>query len=610
MPGLTLLNIDRETDKSQTPIVEIKGIMEEISGFTEQIKPDASSARLFPLNMKLKQLQDAVSQFGSDGTIPVDTKQSAIMELHPDLQFLANELADYGADYFVSVEICMNFLLNHLCSSAAANPKSTVIGVSNVMAQVLSSGMQIVQISPISRDSADPKYFDEFAKIFNAMLTTAGLFAAPVLGLPDIPISALGGWADQALGQFAIINRFVSENFDPEIFYKIDKASNATPFDTTTDILSFYVYENEFLAALIARADLLSGLEFKITEDNEPITLQSIEEITELLASTIELNCTQIDRHLSKINEMYVYGKIDRNDNPSNHPHLMDYKTESKIWRIISNFAKLLVKIFEANIVNPDLSKINMIVRKDEPFPPIEWNKSELQNELYNTLVGLENSLFEMFPQAKVDVDNFVQSSDFTRFRDFLQYIITMVAANDILIQSEYAWTPWLLNRHAQYFSGPAIKHNPHGAMESGILAITLGLMTSTTNLQEEGLEKLNKAQPHLEFQMHHLLTIEVMNELLKNKYYDYKHTVLKISDAIIAFLGTNEINPNSMLFQRSNLFLAMLAMYKESETGEFLRKEEERFVAFDPFSWIQVPRRMNIPYMPLNTSIDNLSSG
>ncbi|MHA2254274.1 MAG: hypothetical protein ACXAD7_28260, partial [Candidatus Kariarchaeaceae archaeon] len=70
MPGLTLLNIDRETDKSQKPLDEIKGIMGEISGFTEQIKPDAPSARLFPLNMKLKQLQDAVSQFGSDGTIP------------------------------------------------------------------------------------------------------------------------------------------------------------------------------------------------------------------------------------------------------------------------------------------------------------------------------------------------------------------------------------------------------------------------------------------------------------------------------------------------------------------------------------------------------------
>ncbi|MHA2253398.1 MAG: hypothetical protein ACXAD7_23780 [Candidatus Kariarchaeaceae archaeon] len=614
MPGLTLLNIDREKGSARDPLKEIREIITEISAFTRTIQPDSPSPRLVPLRMKLKQLQDAVSQFGSDGSIAVDEKQSAIMELHPDLQFLANELGDYGQEFFVLTEICMNFLLNHLCSSAASDPKSTVIGVSNVMAQVLSSDMQIVEYPEFTTKTSDLKYFDEFARIFNSMLTTAGLFAAPVLGLPDIPISALGNWSEQALSQFAITNKFVRENFDPYIFYQIDKFTNATPFDTVTDILSFYVYENEFLAALIARADLLSGLEFRITENNEPVKLQSTEEITFLLASTIDANCSQIDRHLATIDELYLSGKIDRNEKPSDHPHLMVYRTESKIWRQIATFAILLVRLFELDHEEGYLLRNNIVlhVSREHEYPPLDSKTSDLQKQLFKIMMTLEKTLFEMFPQSLHDTDNFIQSSDFTKFRDFLQYIITIVAANDVLLQSEFAWTPWLLNKHGKFFLGTAVKHNPLGAMQVGIQSITLGLLSDTKMILDEGIAILDEVKPHLEFQMHHLLVIQVMKILMESKYANYKRVIDRINAAVMTFLEEYQINPNSMLFQRSNLYMAMLAMYNESAKGEFLRKENERFVAFDPFSWIQVPRgfKPDFPYMPLNTSIDNLNSG
>ncbi len=614
MPGLTLLNIDRERNIGSEPIQEIQEIISDINSFTKNIPPSAPSPRLVPLKMKLMQLQDAVSQFGSDGSIPIETKQSAIMGLHPELQMLANKLSGYRGNYLVKIEICMNFLLNHLCSSAAADPISTVIGVSNVLAQVLSSGMQIIELPTFDVKSTSPRYFDEFALIFNSMLTTAGLFSAPVLGLPDIHISALGGWADQALTQFSVINRFVKNFFDPAVFYRIDHESNAIPFDTTTDILAFYEYENEFLAALITRADLLSGLEFKITEDDEPITLQSTEDITLLLASVIEANCNQIDLYMETIDKLYTSGYIDRNERPSDHPHLMAYRTDSKIWRNVASLAKYLVKLFEQNI-SKDRShweQMKLIISKDEELPPLDPDRNELQMQLYDILLGFETNLKKMFPSSAIDTDNFVKSSDFTKFRNFLQYIITAVAVNDIILQSEFTWTPWLFKQHGKFFMGSALKHNPLGAIEVGMISITLGTITKNRAMIDDALAILNDVKPMLDFQMHHLLAIEIVEKLVTHPYNDYKHIVDGLSSTISDFLTTYEVNPNSMLFQRSNLYLAMLAMFKESEKGEFLRKEDERFVAFDPYSWIQVPRnyKPSFPYMPLNTSIDNLNSG
>jgi hypothetical protein len=615
MTGLTLLNIDRERSTSQKPLEDIRGLISEIQQYSKSVDANPPGPRLVPLRNKIKQLQDSVSQFGSDGSISVIDKQNAIMELHPDLMMVANDMVLVKPEFSTHIQICLNFLLNHLCSTAASDPKSRVIGVSNVMAQVLSNNMQIIEPKRLTIDDYDPKYFDEFSTLFNSMLTTAGLFAAPVLNLPDIPISALGGWADQALDQFAIINKFVKEHFNPETFYRIDKRENGVPFDTTTDILNFYVYENQFLSALMARADLLSGLEFKITEDGKPVQLQSVEDITALLAESIERNCDEIERHLSQIDTMFHAGKINRNEKPANHPHLLNFISEAKIWRQVANAGKILVRLFTL-IKEGSLVLENLFPKshesKESDVPPLDEGGNFIQKRIQEGLLKLENALFEMFPQVNTDADNFIQSSDFTKFKEFLSYLVMLCAANDILLQSKNIWLHWLLKRYGDYLIGTdAVKYNPIGCLQYGVYSVVLGLISDNTSFIEQGIYAINEAKPNFEFQMHHLFAAEVLITLVDNPFHDYTMAALKLPNLINEFLQNYEINPNSLLFQKASLYLAMLTMYLESDPKEFLRKQGERFVSFDLFSWLQVPNdfKPDFPYMPLNTSLDNLNS-
>ncbi|MDH5645892.1 MAG: hypothetical protein OEZ01_07785, partial [Candidatus Heimdallarchaeota archaeon] len=120
----------------------------------------------------------------------------------------------------------------------------------------------------------------------------------------------------------------------------------------------------------------------------------------------------------------------------------------------------------------------------------------------------------------------------------------------------------------------------------------------------------LEEVKPFLEFELHHYLAIEIIVNIVKYPGVSSIILVESLVDLVSNFIVNYELNQNSVLFQRANLYLMMLTMYKE--TGEFLRKEDERFVAFDPFSWIQLPRNHEqlLPYIPLNTSIDNLSAG
>lgn len=616
MTGLTLLNIDRERSFSQNPLEDIRGSIADIQKYSKDINENTPSPRLVPLRNKIKHLQDSVSQFGSDGSISVMDKQNAIMELHPDLMMLSNDMTLIKDEFSVSIQICLNFLLNHLCSTAASDPKSRVIGVSNVMAQVLSNNMQIIPNQELSMDTEDPRYFDKFSNLFNSMLTTAGLFAAPVLNLPDIPISALGAWADQALEQFAFVNQFVKDNFNPEIFYRIDKRENGVPFDTTTDILNFYVYENQFLAALIARADLLSGLEFKITADMKPVQLQSVEEITNVLAKSIESNCDEIEKQLTIIDNMFNVGKINRNEKPDNHPHLLNFISEAKIWREVAKTGQILVKIFSL-IRDEQLEPNNKLPKlhdsKEETMPPLDEEGSLIQKRLQQSIMSLQEFLFEMFPQSKDEAEKFIQSSDFTKFKEFLSYVVMLCAANDILLQSQNIWVHWLMKNFGKYlFQDPAIKYNPIGGLQFGTYLIVLGLISDTNSFIIQGISTIKETKPHLEFQMHHLLAAEVMITLIDNQDHDYTSFSSKIPILISEFLQNYEINPNSLLYQKASLYLAMLTMYLETDQKEFLRKQGERFVGFDLFSWMQVPKdfKPDFPYMPLNTSLDNLNSG
>ncbi|OLS25244.1 MAG: hypothetical protein HeimC2_19200 [Candidatus Heimdallarchaeota archaeon LC_2] len=616
MTGLTLLNIDRERSYSENPLEDIRSTIADIQNYCKDLDENTASPRLVPLRNKIKQLQDSVSQFGSDGRISVVDKQNAIMELHPDLMMLSNDMILIKDEFSISIQICLNFLLNHLCSTAASDPKSRVIGVSNVMAQVLSNNMQIIPNQELTISTEDPRYFDIFSNLFNSMLTTAGLFAAPVLNLPDIPISALGSWADQALEQFAFVNQFVKDNFNPEIFYRIDQRENGVPFDTTTDILNFYVYENQFLSALIARADLLSGLEFKITADGEAVQLQSVEEITNLLAQSIERNCDEIENVLSIIDRMYIAGKINRNEKPDKHPNLITFTSEAKIWREVAKTGQILVKIFtlirEGQLeISNNLPKLHD--SKEEAIPPLDQDGNLIQKRLQQGIINLQDILFEMFPQARNDEDNFIQSSDFTKFKEFLLYVLMLCAANDILLQNKNLWIHWLINKFGKYLLGEkAIRYNPIGSLQFGTYSVVLGLISNTKEFIVQGILTVKETVPHLEFQLHHLLAAKVMITLIDNQDHDYTLLSSKIPVLISEFLQEYEVNPNSLLYQKASLYLAMLTMYLETDQKEFLRKQGERFVAFDLFSWIQVPKdfKPNFPYMPLNTSLDNLNSG
>ena len=612
MPGLTLLNIDRESTSTGNPLKEIREIIIEIENFIQGLSADTQPARLVPLKMKLRRLLDNVAQFGTDGSIPVEEKQSYIMELHPDLQMLANRLQSFGGIYAVQTEICMNFLLNHLCSTAAADPKGTVIGVSNVMAQVLSNEISIIPIPEFDLEATDQKYFEEFSTLFNSMLTTAGLFAAPVLGLPDIPISALGAWADQALSQFSNINKFVKQNYDPKVFYHIDQQEKAIPFDTTTDILSFYVYENEFLAALIARADILSGLEFPggFLEDGKSVMLQSTDEITLLLAETIQSNCREILQHMDNIDKMFQSGIIDRNERPEDHPHLMRYRTEANIWSNIGKLAKLMVQIFAEKTAEATNFNSDLLQTPIDDLPPFNSDTiNGFQQHLLMILDDLYANLKEMFPSAEAESPAFIKSSDFTKFRDYIAYIIHTVAAHDLLLDNQENWIAWLLDSMKSFILGTTSQYNPINALEVGTLTLMFGIKNDLQALVDQGNMILNQVKPHLEFQSHHQLAIDILTQL-SDIYKSSPSNIAQILTELVSkFLEDNQVSPNSMLYQRASLYLAMLQML--GETGVFMKKSQERYVAFDPFSWIQIAEdsEYDFPYMPLNTSLDNLNS-
>ncbi len=626
MPGLTLLNIDRSTEESSDPLKDIKNILDEIYDFSKKFSGKTMTARLVPLKSKLRQLQDIISQFGSEGNIDVNEKQAKIMQLHTELQMLTNSLIKYKGNYSAYAEICSNYLLNHLCTTAAVDPRAAVIGVSNTMAQVLSNDIQLIEDPEFDLLISDPKYFEIFSLKFNHMLTIAGLFAAPVLGLPDIPISQLGSWADQALNQFAALYRFINSHYKPLKFYNIEKEMNATAFDTTGDILSFYIYANDFFAALIARADLLSGLEFpkEFTRDGKAITLQSTAQINEILADSIELNCDIIESHIETITDLFSRGIIDRNEDPSENKELISYQTEAKIWREISRFAKIMQSLIDGKPSEIKMSddKRKTILRElsgNEELPTVKKDPMDIELELVYFIHTLYKHLESLFSAIKgPDVSEFIASSDFTKFRIFLQYIIHSVAAHDIFLDIHgIIWTPWLNSKFGKFYLESNAAFNPIGAMEAGVLSIILGIKKQTPILTQDGIAMLNTAKKYLEFQLHHYFTIDVITALAKSDLNNMKQHIPEMITQIDKFLEDYQISVNSLLYQRANLYKGMLTIYQmpgdESSSGQDpFSLMAMRMVTFDPFSWIQMPKDFQpvFPYIPLNTALTNLNAG
>ncbi len=618
MPGLTMLNIDRDQEGALDPVNEINGLIQDIYQFIKPLDSDTPGARLVPLKNKIKQLQDIIAQFGADGSYDVNDKQQIIMRLINELQMLTNQLSRFHGIYPEIIEICSNYLLNHLCTTAAVDPRATVIGVSNVLANVLSKEISITEEIEFNLTPTDPKYFEEFALKYNNYLTIAGLFSAPVLGLPEIPMSQLGSWADLALRQFAALNQFVDDNYNISRFYQLEKEANAIPFDTTNDILSFYVYENEFIVALMARADLISGIEFprQLTPDNKPVILHSIEDINHILARAIVLNCDKIDQHLDKVQDLYKTGVIDINENPQSNEELMSFRTESKLWRAVAKYSQVMEVLFynkqDEHVVS-ELRREEIIAKIEmrEDIPLINKYPSNIELELLDLYIEFLDLNYKLYPQAKDGVvDNFIKSSNFIKFRFFLQFQVHIVAAHDIFLKLDIIWTPFIQAQLGKFFLESASAFNPITSLEIGILSIISGVINDTRVLVDKGLNILNTVKPNLEFQIHHLLVIEVLNELINKPQIDFITKIEPVIFRIQNFLNEYEINPSAVVFQRANLYQAMLKMYED--TNEFLRKEEERYVSLDPFTWIIIPKEMSelLPYTPLNTALDNLNAG
>lgn len=613
-----MLNIDRDQEGALDPVNEINSLIQDIYIFIKPLDSDTPRARLVPLKNKIKQLQDIIAQFGADGSFDVNEKQQIIMRLINELQMLSNQLSRFHGIYSDIIEICSNYLLNHLCTTAAVDPRATVIGVSNVLANVLSKEISITEVIEFDLQPTDPKYFEEFALKYNNYLTIAGLFSAPVLGLPEIPMSQLGSWADLALRQFAALNQFVDDNYNISRFYQLEKEANAIPFDTTNDILSFYVYENEFIIALMARADLISGIEFprQLTEDNKPVILHSIEDINHILARAIVLNCEKIDQHLDNVLELYKKGVIDINENPENNEELMSFRTESQLWRAVVKYSKVMEVLFynrqaDYNVSELRRAEILAKIEMREDIPLINKYPSNIELELLDLYIEFLELNYKLYPQAKdVVVDNFIRSSNFIKFRFFLQFAVHLVAAHDIFLKLDIIWTPFLQAQLGKFFLESASAYNPITSLEVGVLSIITGVINDTRVLVDKGLNILNTVKPNLEFQIHHLLVIEVLDELIKKPQIDFITKIEPVIFRIQNFLTEYEVNPSAVVFQRANLYQAMLKMYESS--NEFLRKEDERFVSLDPFTWIIIPREMSekLPYTPLNTALDNLNAG
>jgi hypothetical protein len=607
---ISLLNLDQEQDRDLKEIE--KAIYEEIQNISDLVvNQDASQfvgPKLMILRNRVKDLQNSLAEFGELTEIPTMKKQQMILEIHPLLQNVSNSIFGIDETSDKIINTCVSFLLTHLVYTAAANPKSVVIGVSNVLAQVLSQEIGVTECPVINTKKDDPAYFDEFQVNFNYVLTSAGLFAAPVIGLPDISISALGNWADLAISQFGYLREFTIKYFDPEMFYKFDKLKlGHVPFDSTKDILTAILFENEFLYQLSSRADLLSGLEVppNFGLSTESIKLMSAEEVTKQFCLKIIENCNFIDEKLKIIYEMFNRGKINRNDDPKEDERLIEINQEINAWALVAEFGVLVNKILS----NKTLKDINY-QPKSYSLPPYDKDNIIQQNliHIFDRLLLILN---EMSKNKELDI-NFIESSKFSNYKQFYNVAIKIIAFND-LYSNGSLWFDWFYDRFNRYFEDDAIMFNPIGGLIIGTLCIWSGFKTNIMDLTVKGSEILVKVEPHLEFQFHHIISLLIINKLVEtfNSGNEFTNIVESLMQLIKKFIQDYEIAENSMLFQKLNLYSAMLEMY--TEMGVFIRKQNERIVPFDVFTWIfpsQLEEMSQIPWLPLNTSVENLNIG
>ncbi len=600
---LLSINVPQEQNYRKEIIQALKEINEIVDTLTEN---KLSPAKKLVLKNKFISLQNILSGFVESPNIPVKEKQEIILQINPQLIDLGNRLMGFD-DTLDKLLLTSNYvLLHHLCSSVASNPKEVVIGVSNVLAQVLTMGSIEPEVKAPIKAMSKQQFFTEFSIEYNYLLSSAGLFTAVVTGLPGISTISLGNWAEQALQRLAKVVRFIQEHYSPLEFYQIDIEHHLDrPFDTTSDILKAFLFMNEFFAALAARADLLSGLTLpkELSPTGEPIVFQSVEQITRVLSQQIIKNCDYVDEIIKQLKDLYYDGQINKNDNPAEDSDLKEVIIRCSAWRIISLFGQYLTSFFQ----NKELPR-EIIPTKNNKF---SRNKGyEKYEESLETLIfSLHYILSEIRNMVKASNHEFLHSSHFQSYKEFLKYLVMMFGVHDLYMGKE-PWFLWLKEHYAQYLTEDAIGYNPINALLNSLIEYFKGVILDEKSLIFTAVSNLQKLIPYFEYEQHHYVSIKLLM-FLAEIYIQDQDFKEKVND-IISFLTKIEkelsISENSLLLSKINLYKGMLMIMKE--TGVFIRKENERLVPFDPFSWLQVPKKIgtNFPYTPMNTALDNLT--
>jgi len=605
---ITLLNIDIASNRTFEMIE--KSIYEHIDSIYELLDNfgdgDIPKPRMMILRNRMKDLQDAIADFGEETGISTNEKQAKIFELHPQLISLANDV--YGRDDEVDYNItsCISYLLNLLCSGAAANPKSVVIGVSNILAQVLSQEVGVDELPVIQVDKEDPIYFSTFSTYYNYLLTSAGIYAAPVIGLPGITISALGNWTERSLRQFGFLRKFVNDIFNPQLFYTLDKRHHSVKnYDSTKDILASILYENEFLVQIAARADIISGIEFpkEFTNSDEPISFKSTDEITEFICLEIRANSKRIFKIIDSVYSFFQSAMINRNENPMNDKEFIHLRNVAEAWEVLADLGLLLLDIFKNN-------PVEVVKVEDRIGFPAFRAEDGPQSQLISLLHRLSDKL-ELL-KGDVQLDDFIQSAEFTTYRIFFHYMLYIIAINDIQLKNN-SWLEWFYAKYQEFFKEQSIEYTTLETLLLGELFVFKGFAQSSQKLLDIGKKLIELVESYVEFQTHHLVSIKILRRIIE--MYENNEDFVENKDNFVSminnFISTYEIPMESMLFYKLNIYIQMIDIYFQ-QNEEAIVKQYERNVPFDIFSWATLPLEFskNFIWLPTNSAVENLNIG
>ncbi|RMG41878.1 MAG: hypothetical protein D6732_01820 [Methanobacteriota archaeon] len=616
---MILLNINREQPSNFDALIsEAHEIILNIDSLSRTIDlSDPNTPKLMVLKNRIKDLMELVSNIGDYQDVQASIKQDKIMDIQNNLLILTNRIFGISQEIDMMLSIITNFLLYHLCSTAAATPHSQVIGVANVLAQVLSSEQSNKEpLLELNQNLPPSMFFNRFALNFNYLLTNAGLYASPITSLPHISISALGGWAETALNSFSELFEFIDKYFSITDFLSFDKIfDSVVQFDSAKDVLSVYLYANEFYSSLAALADLLSGIRFpkNLLGLEEDVVFSSNDQITTTLARAIEKNHERIQEFMKTIYTLFDNGLIDKNENPYKDPELQQIEMESNVWILIAKMGLVIQKLLSIESqVFTDTSDSNLehrILSSNLVRDAVKQQMPTLERDLITQFDELETQFLTLMGFESPD-QILASSSRFIRYRHFFQYLMYLASALYIFFENDEIISR--LNKEYYFlFKPPNSEKNPIGTIILGQVFCIMGLEKQNDFLIQEGIEILTQILPAIQFQSHHYIHVMILIELFNAHLQSLSHMEIAetIKSRISELLEGNVLMQESKLYQKLIVYTGLLDIYKES--GIFMSNSGERLIPFDIFTWLMTPALLfTLPFIPLNTALDNLDEG